>query len=75
MLDDLTDVGDLPGDYARLAEDTDAQFGIPPVVGTWRQTNASRYVRRFQSRRAYAASHSVRHGLLVHLCDHFARRF
>ena len=44
----------LPGDYRRLAADTDAEFGYPPVIanGTWRQTNASRYVRMFQSRRS-----------------------
>lgn len=44
----------LPGDYRRLAADSQAQFGYPPVIanGTWRQTNASRYVRMFQSRRS-----------------------
>ncbi|HEY2385793.1 MAG TPA: hypothetical protein VGK30_02440 [Candidatus Binatia bacterium] len=54
-LDDTSlGAGGLPGDYARLAEDTDATFGYPPVIGfpAWRQTNASRYVRRFQSRRS-----------------------
>ena len=29
---------------------------------------------RFLSRRAYGTSRSLRRGLLVHLCDHFARR-
>jgi hypothetical protein len=54
VLDDLASVGGLPGDYARLAADSGARFGIPPVIpnGTWRQTNASRYVRAFQSRRS-----------------------
>jgi hydrazine synthase alpha subunit-like protein len=44
----------LPADYRRLAADSEAQFGYPPVIanGTWRQTNASRYVRMFQSRRS-----------------------
>lgn len=46
--------GGLPGDYKRLADDRDAQWGYPPVIanGTWRQTNASRYVRMFRSRRS-----------------------
>ncbi|MFC3192869.1 hypothetical protein ACFODZ_01320 [Marinicella sediminis] len=45
---------DLPGDYRRLARDESAQFGYPPVIGNgvWRQTNASRYIRKFQSRRS-----------------------
>ncbi|CAM2064498.1 HZS-alpha domain-containing protein [Sulfidibacter corallicola] len=40
--------------YNRLARDSDAQYGYPPVIsnGTWRQTNASRYIRKFQSRRS-----------------------
>jgi hypothetical protein len=44
----------LPGDYYRLAADNDALYGYAPVItnGTWRQTNASRYVRQFQSRRS-----------------------
>ncbi|MFG0317217.1 MAG: putative Ig domain-containing protein [Planctomycetota bacterium JB042] len=52
--DDLTMVKDLPGDYRRLADDAAAQWGHPPVVktGTWRDANASRYVRKFQSRRS-----------------------
>ena len=47
-------VNGLPGDYRRLAADTAAQYGHPPVIanGSWRQTNASRYVRMFQSRRS-----------------------
>jgi len=53
-LADLTPVDGLPGDYYRLAADSDARFGHPPVIpnGVWRQTNASRYVRQFQSRRS-----------------------
>ncbi|MCB1009584.1 MAG: hypothetical protein KDB94_11910, partial [Acidobacteria bacterium] len=53
-LGDLAPVGGLPGDYRRLAADSDATWGHPPVIpnGTWRQTNASRYVRAFQSRRS-----------------------
>lgn len=46
--------GKWPGTYYRLAADSKAQFGHKPVIhnGTWRQTNASRYVRKFQSRRS-----------------------
>ncbi|MFO1495419.1 MAG: hypothetical protein U1F26_12280 [Lysobacterales bacterium] len=51
-LADLTAVGGLPGDYYRLAADTNALFGYPPLIGSWRQTNTSRYVRAFQSRRS-----------------------
>jgi hypothetical protein len=54
---DLADISisnHLPGDYRRLAADSDAQYGYAPVIsnGIWRQTNASRYVRQFQSRRS-----------------------
>ncbi len=49
----------LPGDYARLAADDGAksQWGHPPLVKVggdpvWRYPNASRYVRKFQSRRS-----------------------
>ena len=42
----------LPGDYARLALDEGARWGYRPLAGAWRQTNASRYVRKFQSRRS-----------------------
>lgn len=47
----------VPGDYARLCFDAGAQWGYPPLVTVggnpvWRQTNASRYVRLFQSRRS-----------------------
>ena len=54
VLDDTASYGGLPGDYKRLAADPDAQWGYPPVIpnGIWRQTNASRYVRAFQSRRS-----------------------
>jgi hypothetical protein len=57
VLDDYSFSGSVPGDYARLADDSDAEWGIPPLVGyagnpLWRQTNASRYVRSFQSRRS-----------------------
>jgi len=53
-LSDTTMVGSLPGDYKRLAADPDADWGYPPIInnGTWRQTNASRYIRMFQSRRS-----------------------
>ncbi len=54
VLDDTALYGGLPGDYARLADDQSARWGYPPVIanGAWRQTNASRYVRMFQSRRS-----------------------
>lgn len=54
VLDDLSLYGGLPGDYKRLADDQDANWGYPPVInnGIWRQTNASRYIRMFQSRRS-----------------------
>ncbi len=46
--------GRWPGTYYRLAADSRAKFGHKPVIhnGTWRQTNASRYIRKFQSRRS-----------------------
>jgi hypothetical protein len=52
---DDTSIDGLPGTYYRLAADEQARFGPPPVIGFgpfWRQTNASRYVRKFQSRRS-----------------------
>ena len=57
VLDDYSLSGGLPGDYARLAADDEARWGYPPLVKVggqprWRQTNASRYVRMFQSRRS-----------------------
>ena len=53
-LSDLSMEDDLPGDYRRLARDESAEHGHPPVIqnGSWRQTNASRYIRKFQSRRS-----------------------
>ncbi len=45
--------GKFPGTYARLALDERAKFGIRPVgYNSWAATNASRYVRKFQSRRS-----------------------
>lgn len=45
--------GTWPADYLRLAADVDARWGTPPPSGTtWKSTNASRYVRMFQSRRS-----------------------
>jgi hypothetical protein len=54
VLDDLAITNGLPGDYRRLADDREARWGHPPVIEnrSWRQTNASRYVRPFQSRRS-----------------------
>src|SRR5206468_1167437 len=53
-LNDYTNYSGLPGDYARLADDSDARWGYKPVINsqTWRQSNASRYIRAFQSRRS-----------------------
>jgi hypothetical protein len=44
----------VPGTYYRLAMDRQAKFGHKPVIPAqqWRQTNASRYIREFQSRRS-----------------------
>jgi len=54
VLDDRANYNGVPGDYARLADDQAARWGYPPVIVNrrWRQTNASRYVRLFQSRRS-----------------------
>ncbi len=55
VLDDYASYDGFPGDYKRLADDQDADFGYKPVITfgpVWRQTNASRYVRDFQSRRS-----------------------
>lgn len=48
----LAAIDGVPGDYYRLADDSAGQFGYPPLIGSWRQTNASRYIRQFQSRRS-----------------------
>ncbi len=47
-------IGKIPNTYYRLAMDNKAKFGHKPVIhnGTWRGTNASRYIRKFQSRRS-----------------------
>ena len=54
VLDDTTIVNGYENTYNRLASDTGAAYGYPPVIsnGSWRQTNASRYIRKFQSRRS-----------------------
>jgi hypothetical protein len=58
VFDDYASYGGLPGDYARLADSSTPRtdWGYPPLVTVgnpvWRQTNASRYVRAFQSRRS-----------------------
>lgn len=57
VLDDRRTEGTLPNDYLRLAWDQDAKWGNKPLVTVggkpkWRQTNASRYIRMFQSRRS-----------------------
>lgn len=48
----VADCDDVPGTYYRLAMDGAGRFGHKPLVGGWRGTNASRYVRMFQSRRS-----------------------
>ncbi len=54
VLDDESIVDRHENSYNRLARDQDADYGYPPVIsnGNWRQTNASRYIRQFQSRRS-----------------------
>ena len=49
---DLPNADDVPGTYYRLAMDYAGRFGRPPLIGSWRNGNASRYVRMFQSRRS-----------------------
>lgn len=45
--------GTFPGTYYRLAMDEKARFGHPPAGWpSWGYPNASRYVRKFQSRRS-----------------------
>jgi hypothetical protein len=53
-LDDASVVDGYENTYHRLANDTGAKYGIPPVIASrsWRQNNVSRYVRAFQSRRS-----------------------
>jgi hypothetical protein len=48
----LPDCDDVPGTYYRLAMDSAGRFGHKPIIGSWRGTNASRYIRMFQSRRS-----------------------
>lgn len=55
VLDETAIISDnKPGDYLRLAADSSADYGYEPVIPnkSWRQTNASRYIRKFQSRRS-----------------------
>jgi hypothetical protein len=56
-LDDAGVVGGFDNTYNRLADDTAAQYGDKPVISAkaWRGTNASRYIRSFQSRRSLLA--------------------
>jgi hypothetical protein len=53
-LDDRTLYDGLPGDFRRLADDEKGQWGRKSVLrsGAWGESNASRYVRKFQSRRS-----------------------
>jgi hypothetical protein len=54
VLDDAALIKGVPGTYYRLGMDSEAKFGHKPVIhnGSWRQANASRYIRKFQSRRS-----------------------
>jgi len=54
VLDDDSLIDDYDGTWHRLANDTAADYGIPPLTEPygWRQSNRSRYVRAFQSRRS-----------------------
>ena len=54
VLDDTAVSSNKPNDYVRLADDQSATYGYPPVIPNliWRQSNASRYIRKFQSRRS-----------------------
>jgi hypothetical protein len=59
VLDDLSpveapEVGSVPNAYYRLALDSEARYGYAPLIinGQWRNHCASRYVRKFQSRRS-----------------------
>ncbi|MCZ2341560.1 MAG: hypothetical protein LC104_07150 [Bacteroidales bacterium] len=46
-------LGEFPGSYYRLALDEKAKYGIrPPVHDSWGYPNASRTIRKFQSRRS-----------------------
>jgi hypothetical protein len=52
VLDDSEIINGYENTYHRLANDPGAKYGRPPIIGAWRQTNVSRYVRPFQSRRS-----------------------
>ena len=54
VLDDEELINGYENTYNRLAEDPKGDYGIPSLVqpSGWRQFNASRYVRKFQSRRS-----------------------
>ncbi len=57
VLDDESLIDGVPGTYYRLAQDNgdnSGKFGFKSLIngGVWRGTNASRYIRKFQSRRS-----------------------
>ena len=54
VLDDTAMVSGYENTYHRLANDSQATYGIPPVIryDRWFSGNQSRYVRAFQSRRS-----------------------
>ncbi|MGE3807864.1 MAG: GYF domain-containing protein, partial [Gemmataceae bacterium] len=43
----LPNNNDVPGTYYRLCMDYAGRFGNKPILGSWKGTNASRYVRMF----------------------------
>jgi len=52
-LEQVENLGKFPGTYYRLATDEKSKFGHKPVGwDSWGTMNASRYVRKFQSRRS-----------------------
>ena len=52
VCDDESLVDGYENTYHRLANDTDAEYGIPPLRNKWWNGNMSRTVRAFQSRRS-----------------------
>lgn len=51
-LADSTIVERFEKTYRCLTMDQDGKCGFKPVIGSWRHTNASRWIRKFQSRRS-----------------------
>lgn len=56
-LNDVSVIDGLPMDYSALCSDRQGRFGVQPILNMrsgpkWRGLNASRYIRKFQSRRS-----------------------